>query len=84
MSKLCNQQNVPFKILKESLNITPEKHAPLKKRYVRANQFPFKNKKMIKEIMKTSSLRNKFLNTTSDIDRKARIKNINTFQSPKI
>ena len=34
LSKLCNQQNVPFKILKESLSITLDKHAPLKKRYV--------------------------------------------------
>ena len=29
LSKLCNQQNVPFKILKESVNITLDKHAPL-------------------------------------------------------
>ena len=32
LSKLCDQQNVPFKILKESVNITLHKHAPLKKR----------------------------------------------------
>ena len=71
LSKLCDQQNVPFKILKESVNITLDKHAPLKKRYVRANQSPFMNKKLSKEIMKRSRLRNKFLNTKSDIDRKA-------------
>ena len=92
MSKLCDQQNVPFnpfmteaviylydnglrhervKILKESVNITIGKYAPLKKRYVRANQSPFMNKKLSKEIMKRSRLRNKFLNTKSDIDRKA-------------
>ena len=71
LSKLCNKQNVPFKILKESVNITLDKHAPLKKRYVRANQSPFMNKKLSKEIMKRSRLRNKFLNTKSDIDRKA-------------
>ena len=29
LSKLCNQQHVPFKILKESANVTLEKHAPL-------------------------------------------------------
>ena len=69
-SKLCNQQNVPFKILTESVNVTLDKHAPLKKRYVRANRFPFMNK-LSKEIMKRSRLRNKFLNTKSDIDRKA-------------
>ena len=71
LSKLRNQQNVSFKILKESVNITLDKHAPLKKRYVRANQSPFMNKKLSKEIMKRSRLRNKFLNTKSDIDRKA-------------
>ena len=27
--KLCDQQSVPFKILKESVNITLDKHAPL-------------------------------------------------------
>ena len=59
LSKLCNQQNVAFRILKESVNITLDKHAP------------FMNKKLSKEIMKRSRLRNKFLNTKSDIDRKA-------------
>ena len=38
--------------------------------YVRANQAPFINKKINKEIMKRSRLRNKFLNTKSDTDRK--------------
>ena len=71
LSKLCNQQNILFKILKESLVITLDKHAPSKKRYVSANQFPFMNKKLSQEIMKRSRLRNKFLNAKSDIDRKA-------------
>ena len=48
------------------------KNSSHKKRYVRANHAPFLNKKIInKEIMKRSRLRNKFLNTKSDIDRKA-------------
>ena len=64
-------KNVPFKILKESVNITLDKHAPLKKRNVRANQSPFINKKLSKEIMKRLRLSKKFLNTKSDIDRKA-------------
>ena len=37
LSKLCNQQTVPYKILKELVNITLDKHALLKKRYFRAN-----------------------------------------------
>ena len=32
LSKLCDQQIVPFKILKESVNIALDKHAPLKKK----------------------------------------------------
>ena len=40
LPKLRNQQNVPFKILKESVSITLEK--PSKKRYVR----PFLKKKL--------------------------------------
>ena len=52
LSKLCDQQNVPFKIIKESVNVTLDKHTPLKKRYVRDKQSPFMNKKLSKEIMK--------------------------------
>ena len=46
-------------------------HAPLKKRYVRANQEPFMNKKLSKEIMTRSRQRNKFLKTKTDANRKA-------------
>ena len=55
----------------------PCKHVPLKKRYVRTNHSPFMNKKLSKEIMKRSHVRNKFLNTKSDIDRKAYNKQCN-------
>ena len=58
-------------MLKETVNRTLEKHTPLKKKYVRANQIPFINKTLSKEIMKRSRLRNKFLNTKSEIDRRA-------------
>ena len=75
LSKLCDQQNVPFKILKESVNITLDKHAPLKKRYVRANQSPFMYKKLSKEVMKRSRLRNKFLNTKVILTEKPTINN---------
>ena len=53
------------------MNATLEKHAPSKTRYTRANQAPCMNKKLSKKIMKRSRLRNKFLNTKSDLDRKA-------------
>ena len=57
--------------------MTLDKYATLKKRYVRANQPPFMNKKVSKEIMKRLRLRNKFLNTKSDIDRKVYYKQRN-------
>ena len=47
-------------MLKELVNITPDKRAQLKKRCVRANQSPFVNKKLCKEIMKRSRLRKNF------------------------
>ena len=36
-------------------------HAPIKKRYIRANQGPFMNKALQKAVMTRSRLRNKFL-----------------------
>ena len=80
LSNLCDQQNVLLKILKESVNTSLDKYAPLKNIYVSANQSPFMNKKLSKKIMKRSHLRNKFLNTRSDIDRidKPTIYNITT------
>ena len=53
------------------MNTAFAKHAPSKTRYSRANQAPYMNKKLSKEIMKRSGLRNKFLNTKSDLGRKA-------------
>ena len=63
--------DLEFDRLKTALDEAIQRHAPIKKRYVRANQVPFINKKINKEIMKRSRLRNKFLNTKKDIDRKA-------------
>ena len=74
---MCNQQNASLKILEESVNITLDKYVPLKKRYVRANQSPFMNKRLSKEMRKRSRLKSKFLNTKSDIDRKTYNKQCN-------
>ena len=52
-------------------------NAPIKYRYVRANQAPFMNKKINKEIIKRSRLRYKFLNTKIEIYRKAYCKQRN-------
>ena len=72
ISQVTSENNdLEFDIFKAVLNQAIQKHAPIKQRYVRANQAPFINKTINKEIMKRSRLRNKFLNTKSDIDRKA-------------
>ena len=63
--------DLEFDRFKAALDEAIQRHAPIKKWYVRANQAPFINKKINKEIMKRSRLRNKFLNTKSDIVRKA-------------
>ena len=63
--------DLEFDRFKTALDKAIQRHAPIKKRYVPANQLPFINKKGNKEIMRRSRLRNRFLNTKSDIDRKA-------------
>ena len=46
------------------------KHAPIKRKYIRANEAPFMTKDLHKAIMKRSKLRNKFLKSKSLSDRK--------------
>ena len=47
-----------------------DKHAPVKKKVVRANDKPFMTKALRRAIMRRSSLRNKFLKyKTPDLDR---------------
>ena len=60
---------IKFDLFKNTVFRTFEKHAPLKKRYVRANQAPFINKNINKEIMTRSRLRNKFLKSKREVDR---------------
>ena len=66
----CQNQPLEFGSFKKKVDNILQKHAPLKKRYVRANQAPFIDKNINKHIMKRSRLRDKFLNTKSNIDRK--------------
>ena len=70
LTKFEHFNSIPSNLFKEIVNTILEKHAPTKKKYVRANQGPFITKTLSKEIMKRSRLRNKFLHTKSDIDRK--------------
>ena len=74
ISQVTSEKNdLEFDIFKAVFNEAIQKHGPIKQRYIRANQAPFINKTVNKEIMERSRLRNKFLNTKSDIDRKAYI-----------
>ena len=75
MAKFEHCDNIPSNLFRETVNIVLEKHAPTKKKYVRANQTPFITKTSSKEIMKRSRLRNKCLNTKSDIDGKVYLTN---------
>ena len=56
ISQVTSENNdLEFDIFKAVLNQqTIQKHAPIKQRYVRANQAPFINKTINKEIMKRS------------------------------
>ena len=64
----CQNQFLEFESFKRKGDCILEKHAPLKKRYFKANQAPFKEKSIGKHIMKRRCLRNKFLNSKSDTD----------------
>ena len=53
--------SIECKNFEEIFLSTLNKHAPLKKRYIRANNSPFMNKTLSKAIMDRSRLRNRFL-----------------------
>ena len=72
-----NTEFLSFDYFKRTTDKTLAKYAPIKKGYVRANQASFVNKNINKEIMKRSCLRNKFLSTKSNIDRKTYSKQSN-------
>ena len=72
ISQVTSENNdLEFDLFKEALHEAFQRHAPIKQRYVCANQAPFINKTINEEIMERSRLRNKFLRTKSDIDKKA-------------
>ena len=72
ISQVTSENNeLEFDFFKSVLNEVIQRHSPIKQRNACANQVPFINKKINKEIMKRLRLRNKFLNIKSDIERKA-------------
>ena len=59
-----HKENVNINQLEMFLNVFKQVfdiHAPIKRRYIRANQGPFTNKTLQKAVMTHSRLRNKFL-----------------------
>ena len=58
----CASEN-NLKCFKETVFCKFNKHAPTKRKYVRANEAPFMAKELHKAIMKRSSLRNKLPKT---------------------
>ena len=53
------------------------RYAPLKEKYIRANNSPFMNKRLSKAVMNRSRLRDKFLNKPTDENRSNYTKNRN-------
>ena len=68
-SALSSFSQISFGTFKSTVDKILQKHAPIKKRYVRANQASFINSKIHKEIMRRTRLRNKFINFKTNADR---------------
>ena len=65
-SALARFSQISFGTFKSTVDNILQKHAPIKKRYVRANQVSFINSKIHKEVMTTTRLRNKFIDSDAD------------------
>ena len=59
-----------LRTFKETVFNVFNKYAPIKRKYVRANDAPFMTKELHKTIMKRSGLRNKFLNDRTENNQK--------------
>ena len=68
--KTCGFDTKDINSFKETILSVFNKYAPIKKKYIRANEAPFMTKNLHKEIMKRSRLRNKYLKSKSLTDRK--------------
>ena len=66
----CNFDFTDLRTFKETVFNMFNKYAPIKKKYVRANEAPFMTKELHKAIMKRSRLRNKFLKDRTENNQK--------------
>ena len=65
----CSFNTANLKTFKETVFCIFNKHATMKRKYVRANEAPFITKELHKATMKRSRLRNKFLKNKNKINR---------------
>ena len=65
-SALARFSQISFGIFKSTVDNILQKHAPIKKRYVRANQASFVNSKIHKEVIRMTRLRNKFIESIAN------------------
>ena len=63
---LSRFSQISFGTFKSTVDNILQKHAPIKKRCVRANKASFMNSKIHKEIMRMTRLRNKLIETDAD------------------
>ena len=80
-SALTRFSQISFGTFKSTVDNILQKHAPIKMRYVRANQASFINSKIHKEVMGRARLRNKFIDSKTDADRIAYNKQRNYYVS---
>ena len=65
-SALARFSQISFGTFKSTVDYILQKHAPIKKRYVRANQASFVNSKIHKEVIRMTRLRNKFIESIAN------------------
>ena len=65
----CSLNETDLGLFKESIFCIFNKHAPIRKKYLRANEAPFMTKELHNAIMKRSRYRNKFLKDKSQTSR---------------
>ena len=58
-----------MKTFKDTVFWIFNKHVPMKRKYIPANEAPFMKKELHKAIMKRSRLRNRFLKNKNEINR---------------
>ena len=69
IQSFCSLNETNLGLFKESIFCIFNKHAPIRKKYLRANKAPFMTKELHNAVMKRSRYRNKFLKDKSQTNR---------------